>query len=659
MTASKKKLIEVALPLEAINKASAREKSIRHGHPSTLHLWWARRPLAAARAVIEIPPKFADNPPVNPEAREKYLGTRASRPHKQWHSRGYLPHFDQPGLVQSITFRLYDSLPHDVLEHWKQELGWREQMSADDPDPVAVELRERIARYEDEGHGHSWLTRDDIGGLVEESLLHFDGQRYRLLAWCVMPNHVHVVIETRKGYPLGDVVHSWKSFTAKKANKLLVREGDFWMADYYDRFIRDEDHLAAATAYNESNPVKAGLVERAEQWKFSSAAGRSRIAAKLAGETPALPGIERSWKGAQGLAEDVRYYGKWMRDEAEKRIGHLYPKVELTAEMAKGRTDLKPYVGKKLTVIAWLWARTVKSPNPAFSMVDVPLVSTFMLSSKVGKETYVEPIIESSGYRFTVKVGKPKNAGATTNGTKLSRGANFQCVMSGAPIVGDYIKGEGKAGRMGEPYITEGNGVAVYADAVATYLAFSVSKALDRNTTLCTWEHRMNRMGHTFTRQALPMTWDYVETNPIGGAGGDIYGTADSLCEVLDNLLSRIPGHSKQSDASSQSLSVDRVVSTDPPYYDNVPYADLSDFFYVWLRQSLKPVFPDLFATLAVPKSEELVAFAYRHGGKIGAEAFFLNGMTEAMHRIAEQAHPAHLLSHFGRVKALAFRRQL
>ena len=157
------------------------------------------------------------------------------------------------------------------------------------------------------------------------------------------------------------------------------------------------------------------------------------IPPKFAGKPPVNPEarkekslIAREWKGAQGLAEDVRYYGQWMRDEAEKRIGHLYPKVEITAEMAKERPDLKQYVGQKLTVIAWLWARTVKSPNPAFANVDVPLASTFMLSTKAGKEAYVEPVIEGGGYRFTVKVGKPKDAEAAKNGTKLSRGANFQ-----------------------------------------------------------------------------------------------------------------------------------------------------------------------------------------------------------------------------------------
>jgi putative DNA methylase len=165
----------------------------------------------------------------------------------------------------------------------------------------------------------------------------------------------------------------------------------------------------------------------------------------------------------------VRYYGQWMRDEAEKRIGHLYPKVEVTAEMASSATnprpDLKPYVGRKLTVIAWLWARTVKSPNPAFAEVDVPLASTFMLSTKAGKEAYVEPVIENGGYRFTVKVGKPKDAEGAKNGTKLSRGANFQCLMSGTPIASDHIYSEAQAGRMGArlmAIVAEGDRGRVY-----------------------------------------------------------------------------------------------------------------------------------------------------------------------------------------------------
>ncbi|MBM9536124.1 hypothetical protein JWG43_03455 [Desulfobulbus alkaliphilus] len=154
------------------------------------------------------------------------------------------------------------------------------------------------------------------------------------------------------------------------------------------------------------------------------------IPPKFAGREPVNPGWQgksaaerslRKWCGAQGLAEDVRYYGQWMRDEAQRRIGHLYPKVEITAEMARERPDLKPYVGRKLTVIAWLWARTVKSPNPAFADVDVPLVSAFMLSTKAGKEAYVEPVIEDGGYRFTVKVGKGSSPPGSPSGSGLQR----------------------------------------------------------------------------------------------------------------------------------------------------------------------------------------------------------------------------------------------
>jgi putative DNA methylase len=432
----------------------------------------------------------------------------------------------------------------------------------------------------------------------------------------------------------------------------------------------------------------------------------------------------------------VRYYGQWMRDEAEKRIGHLYPKIAVTAAMAEERPDLRPYVGGQLTVIAWLWARTVKSPNPAFAHVDVPLASTFMLSTKAGKQAYVEPVIEGDRYRFTVQVGVPPDPAAAKSGTKLSRGANFRCVLSEMPIEPDYIYSEANAGRMGSRLMAivaegergrvylaptpeheaiaqqaqpewqpdaampenprwfspplyglktfgslftprqlvalntfadlvqeareqvchdaqaaglpgderglaaDGSGAAAYAEAVAVYLGFAVSKAVDRNTSLCVWEHQMNRLRGTFGRQALPMVWDYAETNPFAGAGGDIYGTAYSLCEVLDKFQGDGIAYVEQHDARVQSLTKNGVVSTDPPYYDNIGYADLSDFFYVWLRRSLRPIFPELFATLAVPKAEELVATPYRHGSKQKAERFFLDGMTKAIQRLAEQAHP-------------------
>ena len=472
------------------------------------------------------------------------------------------------------------------------------------------------------------------------------------------------------------------------------------------------------------------------------------IPPKFAGRPPvnpeARPGgssakaslIERGWSGAQGLAEDVRYYGKWMRDEAERRIGHLYPPVEVTAEMVRERPDLKQYQGRKLTVIAWLWARTVKSPNPAFADVDVPLASTFMLSTKRGKEAYVEPVIEGRGYRFEVKVGKPPDAEAAKGGTKLARGANFRCVMSGSPMAGDYIKAEGKAGRMGArlmaivaggdrgrvylsptpehetvarepvpewkpegdvparltggtcvPYglttwgdlftprqlvalttfsdlvaeamervkqdaatdgpedgggLDEGGcGARAYVEAVGLYLGLAASRASDSWSTIVSWRNSVEATRGTFARQALPMVWDYAEANPFSESCGNWSG---ACLEWVKKAVAALPSGTStgafQADAATQTISNGKIISTDPPYYDNIGYADLSDFFYVWLRRTVRSIHPDLFATLAVPKAEELVATPYRHGNKEIAEAFFLGGMTEAMSRLAEQAHP-------------------
>jgi len=195
---------------------------------------------------------------------------------KGWYSRGYLPHLDQPGLLQSISFRLHDAVPTHVVEQWKHELHLREGIA--DRDPVAVTLRRRIVEYEDAGHGACWLRDERIAALVENAFLHFDGRRYRPIAWCVMPNHVRVLIETWPGHPLDTVLHSWKSFTAQQANKLMERTGPFWAREYYDRFVRDDRHFELAVVYIEQNPVKAGLVASAEAWPFGSAAGRERVA---------------------------------------------------------------------------------------------------------------------------------------------------------------------------------------------------------------------------------------------------------------------------------------------------------------------------------------------------------------------------------------------
>lgn len=639
-----KKLIEVALPLDAINEAAAREKSIRHGHPSTLHLWWARRPLAAARAVI-----FAQM--VNDPGYERHLGRGVNK--------------QKAAAERERLFQLIEDLVQwentnneDVLERAREEIrkSWRETCELNKNHPQAAKLfnPDKLPAFHDPFAG---------GGAIP-----LEAQRLGLEAWASDLNPVAVTI-----------------------NKAMI--------EIPPRF-----------------------------------AGRAPVGPLPPGEKQAK--LHEDWRGARGLAEDVRRYGAWMREQAEKRIGHLYPKIEVTAEMAAERPDLKPLLGQKLTVIAWLWARTVKSPNPAFSHVEVPLASTFVLSSKAGKEAYVQPVVEGDQYRFTVRVGTPPEE--AKDGTKAAgRGANFRCVLSDTPIGGDYIKGEGQAGRMGArlmaivaegargrvylaptqehedaarqtqptwkpsgnvparltggtcvPYgLTEwgdlftprqlvalttfsdlvqeainmcrqdalaaglpddgvgldagGTGATAYAEAVGVYLAFATDKVSDRNSNLCAWASLREHARNTFGRQSLPMTWDFAESNPLSDSSGNFEGGIKSIIDALAGLAPVAPGRARQADAQGQSLSLNRVVSTDPPYYDNIAYADLSDFFYVWLRKSLRSSFPELFATLAVPKAEELVATAYRHGSKEKAEAFFLSGMTKAMHNLAESAHPA------------------
>ena len=664
-----KKLIEVALPLDAINKASAREKSIRHGHPSTLHLWWARRPLAAARAVIFA--QMVDDPSAHPDL---FPTEKKQEKERQRLFR----------IIEDLV--LWENTTNEkVLQQARDEIwqSWRYTCAENADHPRAKELfdRHKLPAFHDPFAG---------GGSLP-----LEAQRLGLESYASDLNPVAVLI---------------------------------------------------CKAMIEIPPKFAGKPPVNPDYRTLSPGGRGQGEGESRGQQNL---VDRDWHGAQGLAEDVRYYGQWMRDEAEKRIGHLYPKVEVTAEMAKSRPDLKPLVGKKLTVIAWLWARTVKSPNPAFAQVDVPLVSTFMLSTKAGKEAYVEPILTPSplageggggggpGYRFTVKVGKPKNAEAAKNGTKLAR-ANFACVMSGTPVSGDYIKAEGKAGRMGarqmaivaegergrvylaptpeheaasqeakptwrpegaiatrmtggnctpygltswgdlftprqlvalttfsnlvqearervkrdalaaglpddgKPLAAGATGATAYGDAVGVYLGFLVDQQTNQSSTICGWNNINQQMIVTFSRQAIPMIWDFAECNVFSTSTGSFWNLLERQVKGIASLsLGDAIGKALQCDATSQNESVGKVVSTDPPYYDNIGYADLSDFFYVWLRRSLKTVFPDLFTTLAVPKAEELVATPYRHGSKEKAEAFFLDGMTQAMHRLAAQAHPA------------------
>jgi len=644
MTKSAKKLIEVALPLDAINAASAREKSIRHGHPSMLHLWWARRPLAAARAVIFA--QMVDDPSARPDL---FPTDKAQEKERQ-----RLFHI----LEELVKWE--NTTNDELLQKAREEIweSWRRACAENADHPKARELfdRNRLPAFHDPFAG---------GGALP-----LEAQRLGMESYASDLNPVAVLI-----------------------NKAMVE-----------------------------------------------------IPPRFAGQPPCNPEargeqtlIQRTWKGAEGLAEDVQYYGKWMRDEAEKRVGHLYPKVRITAEMAVDRPDLKDYVGRELTVIAWVWARTVASPNPAFGDVRVPLASTFLLATKKGKQAYIEPIVGASGYRFKVRTGAPANVEAVNSGTKLGRGANFKCVMSGMPMESAHIYSEAKAGRMGarlmavvlegdrtrvyvdptddmeeiarsascewRPEMTMpenprwfspplyglttygdiytdrqlvalktfsdlvaearreaeeaakacgladdgvrlrdgGAGAQAYGDAVSVYLGFVVDRLANYSSAVCTWHHgvKYETVTSTFGRQAIPMSWDFAEGNPFSSSSGSWTNGLDWSIRPLATLGSGACGVVEQADATSQSISEGKVVSTDPPYYDNIGYADLSDFFYIWLRASLKDTYPDLFATLAVPKVDELVATPYRHGGVTEAEEFFLAGMTQAMSQVGLQAHPS------------------
>jgi putative DNA methylase len=454
---------------------------------------------------------------------------------------------------------------------------------------------------------------------------------------------------------------------------------------------------------------------------------------KFAGLPPVNPEARKklanggTWnaKGAQGLAEDVRYYGRWMRDEAQKRIGHLYPNVELPD-------------GSKATVIAWLWARTVASPNPAARGAHVPLVSSFMLATKPGKEAWVEPVLDPTardGYRFEIRTGKISENEITRRktGTKAGGSANFRCLLTDTIVKRAHIVAKGKAGRMGarlmaivaegqsgrvylppdgeheriaasakpvwapetdlpekalgfrvQEYgitrhrdlftprqlvalttfsdlvldaregalkdchaagmnsdrislLDSGRSAQAYADAVAIYLAFALDKMTDTNSVLCSWQVDPPRLRATFGRQALPMIWDYAEADPFGDAAGDYKRCVDSLAEVLDKLCSTIWVPILRRSAMQPMLYNTVILSTDPPYYDNVSYADLSDYFYIWERKSLGDVVRREFATLLVPdKLQELVADPFRHAGRDEAELFFLAGMSRAIRNMAD-----------------------
>lgn len=601
---TRRKLIEVSLPLEDINRESAREKSIRHGHPSTLHLWWARRPLAAARAVLFA--QLVDDPSSFPD---KFPTEEAQKVERE---------------------RLHDIIRRLVV--W-ENVG---------DEGLLREAHEEILKSTD-GKPPAILDPFAGGGTIP-----LEAQRLGLEAHASDLNPVAVLI-----------------------NKALIE-----------------------------------------------------IPPKFAGQAPVFPGAADSrlgaWPRATGLAEDVRRYGAWMRDRAQERIGHLYPKATLPDT-------------SEATVIAWIWARTVTCPNPACG-IEMPLVRSWWLGKKKGKETYVVPEVVPDhtarggrSVRFEIGHGSAGGPRPDSDGTVARTAATCVACMGSAPL--SYVREEGQRGRLGavlmavvaegdrrREYLppTEGHrrsaelGVpnsvpagslpahslspnsaqtvriygitewadlftdrqltalttfsdlvseartqiltdaessgrgdaSAYADAVATYLAFAVSRATNKLSAMCSWDSspKMEAVRGVFARQALPMTWDFAEANPFGGSSGDYVEDLSWVARSLD----RVPALNSRSDAMQADAASRKygsvLVSTDPPYYDNIGYSDLSDYFYVWLRRSLRDVHPDLFSTMLVPKAEELVANPHRHGGKEGASKFFEAGFENVFARARESA---------------------
>ena len=636
----RKKLIEVALPLEAINMESAREKSIRHGHPSTLHLWWARRPLAACRAVLWA--SLVDDPSSWPE---KFPTEEEQKRERQ---------------------RLFDILGRIVIETDKK--GNQKQV-----------VRGLVSWDE---------VNDRTSGVLEAA----QKEIARCLAW-----------ERGEAPPTEtDAVRDYIAKYAPPAYDPFAGGGSIPL---------EAQRLGLEAHASDLNPV-AVLINKA----------LIEIPPKFRDQAPVNPDDRQkkgmsSWKGAQGLAADVRYYGAWMREQALERIGHLYPKVKVNQG------------GTEATVIAWLWARTVKCPNPACGC-QMPLVRSFQLSTKKGKEAWVEPVIENQGtptIQFVVKSGK----GKAPEGTVDRKGA--RCLACETPVPLDHVRSEGKAGRMGQqlmaivaegqngriylspqqeqveiadsaqptwkpdadlphnprdfktpnygmkkisdlftsrqlvalttfsdlvsearekatqdaiaaglpdddiPLNDGGMGARAYGEAIAVYLAFAIDKISDYNNNICTWHINRDTVGHLFTRQAIPMAWDFCEANPLSNSSGNFNGAIEWVCKVVEVTSTNSQSAVNQHDAiaphpNDKNL---KLISTDPPYFDNIGYADLSDFFYVWLRRSLSSIYPNICSTLLVPKTQELVATPYRFGGsKKKAKEFFEEGLGKTFERL-------------------------
>lgn len=605
----KKKLIEVAIPLEAINEASAREKSIRHGHPSTLHLWWARRPLAACRAVLFA--QLVDDPSSHPDK------------------------FPTEESQEEERKRLFQII--EDLVKWENSTN----------EEVLERARTEIRRC---SNGELPGVYDPFSG---GGSIPLEAQRLGLPAFGSDLNPVAVMI----GKAMVEIPHKFK----------------------------------------DQSPVHPGPKER------------------------------QFYRNAEGLAEDVKRYGEWIRNRAWEQIGHLYPQIDLP----------KSHGGGQGKVIAWIWSRTVPSPDPAFADSQVPICSSFLLSSKKGKEAWIVPVIDRENGRIDYEIeteGSRDDIAKAKEGTKVGRGANFRCLLSGAAITPQHITTAGKAGKMSQALIAivadgksgrafippiaqhekialsaeptwkpqqrqpdnprwfsppaygmetfgdlftnrqlaglnafkdllaevrieieadakaagldadaiplreGGVGARAYAEAVSVYSAFAVTKMADRGSSICSWDASRSSLRNTFGRQAIPMTWDFAEANPFSGSTGSWEPCVEWTWKSIENFVPRNTGQIINHDAQTVRYPDQVAIATDPPYYDNIGYADLSDYFFCWLKPALQPIFPEVFGVLATPKAEELVATPYRHGGVENAEKFFLAGMTTAISNMADQS---------------------
>lgn len=600
MTTYKKKLIETSLPLEIINRETEREAKIRQSKPATFHHWWARRPHVNTRAVLFA--QLVDDPSSAPDR---------------------FPTEDAQAAERARLHRLLEKL-----------CVWE---NSSDP-AVLAEAREAI-RQSNGGSMPAVLDPFAGGGTIP-----LEAQRLGLEAHASDLNPVAVMI-----------------------NRALVE-----------------------------------------------------IPARFAGRSPVNPnaaGQVTGWTGTQGLAEDVAQYGEWLRSEGERRLGHMYPKVRSSD-------------GTEHTVVAWIWARTVRSPNPA-NPIETPLISSWTLSRKRGREKHIEPELTPAGVTYAIEDGRAPEA----DGTVGRRGG--ASIADGTPFSLAYVRDEGRAGRIGrhlvaiaadsargrvyfeansehleaadvsapggvldmeigvyprdiktqtygmyrwadlytdrqlimlstlsdlvrearrrvlndcvaagwtegDPLEQGGSGAVAYADAIATYLAAAVDKLADLNNALCRWEPQAECPRNLFNRQAIPMIWDYAEANPFSTSSGSLAvilrGFKNAFAGYGFSLGDTPAGEVRQADAASRTYS-GLAVSTDPPYYDNIGYSDLSDFFYVWLRRSIGDFFPETLGTLLTPKSEELVANPYRHGSAKKAAEFFVDGFNRVFERIRETAN--------------------